>query len=124
MRTLKIILFLIFLQPLSVFAQQITHSASFKDIQLVNSIIDTNYLELSSEGLIVTGKQEGAPSLLSKSIFLYIPPGYQIESVAMVNPIIQTISLTKKILPGGADLQSVPRLTNPTNKLTLKYKPS
>lgn len=94
----KIIIFLLLMQPLMLFAQ-IIHSVSFKDIQITDSKINQDYLEIECDGLTNCNEQEGMPSLPSKSIHLYIPSGYQIASVAMINPVVKTIALTKKILP-------------------------
>lgn len=94
----KIILLLLFVQPLILVAQ-ITHSVSFKDIQLTNSKLNSEYLELTCEGLTDNKDEEGVPSLPSKLIHLNIPLGREIESITIVNPIMKTIPLAKKILP-------------------------
>jgi len=94
----KIIILLILIQPLMLFPQ-ITHSVSLKDIQLTDSELNKDYLEISCEGLINNGEQEGLPSLPVKLVRLSVPLGSQIESVEILNPIIKTIPLAKKILP-------------------------
>jgi hypothetical protein len=108
MRT-KAIILLLFIQPLMLCAQ-IIHSVSFKDIQLADSKLNKDYLELVCEGLTNNENQEGVPFLPSKLIHLSVPLGSQIEFVTIVNPIIKTIPLTKKILPfqGKTPTKEVP----------------
>jgi hypothetical protein len=94
----KIIILLLVIHPLILFAQ-ITHSVAFKDIQLKESQLNQDYLEIICDGLSKSGEQEGFPALPSKLILLSVPLGSQIESVEIVNPVIRRISLTKKIVP-------------------------
>ena len=94
----KITILLLLMQPMILFAQ-IIHSVSFKDIQLTDSKINKDYLEIMSDELTNNEEQEGIPSLPSRIIRLSVPSGNQIVSVTLVNPILKTISLTKRILP-------------------------
>lgn len=94
----KIIILLMLFYPL-VLSAQIVHSVSFKDINLSEAKMDTEYIEIESGDIFYNAFEEGEPDLLCKTIRILIPDGKAIASIEISNAKVNTFDLKKKILP-------------------------
>lgn len=78
---------------------QVIHNVSFGRINIINSDIDVNYVEIKCNDLNISDVKISYPSLPSKTFRLIIPNDKDIASIEIINTTIDTIYLRKKILP-------------------------
>lgn len=83
----------------SMVSAQLVHPILFDSVKIVDSGTNADYSEIELNGAFSGAIEEGAPLLPSKTVLLSIPAGSEIASVEIKNPKIETITLTKKILP-------------------------
>ena len=96
---MKIKILMLLLATPFIISAQLTHKVSFSDVKVANSKTDEGFITIDVDGLFGGTEEEGAPILPVKTLRFSVPLGSEIESVEMLNPVIKSIKLEKKVMP-------------------------